>query len=204
MIEVFAWGTPNGVKPLILLEELGVEYKLTMVPLDGTQKEEWYLKINPNGRIPAMIDHDEEITIFESGAIMIYLAEKFGKFLPASGAERAAVMSWVMFQMGGIGPMFGQYNHFKWREEQIPYALERYKNESQRLYGVLERQLSQTPYLAGENYTIADMITFPWVANPAGYDLDLEAHPGLMAWIERVGGREAMQTVRGIEFKKDA
>lgn len=203
MIEVFAWGTPNGRKPLILLEELGVEYKLTKVPLDGTQKEPWFLEINPNGRIPAVVDHDEEITVFESGAIMIYLAEKFGKFLPESGADRAVTLSWLMFQMGGIGPMFGQFFHFKHSApEQLPYAIERYQKESQRLYGVMELSLKDNPYLAGEQYTIADMITYPWVSRPQSFELDEATHPGVMGWIERVGEREAVQKAMGIEFKK--
>jgi GST-like protein len=204
MLEIFAWGTPNGRKPLLLLEELGVEYKLTQVPLDGPQKEPWFLKINPNGRIPAMVDHDEEITIFESGAMMIYIAEKYGQFLPESGADRAATLSWLMFQMGGIGPMFGQFYHFKYSApEKLPYAIERYQTESQRLYGVMELQLSQTPYLAGDTYTIADMITYPWAYRPDAFELDTAAHPGVMRWIETMGARPAVQKAMAIEFKKE-
>lgn len=203
MLEVFAWGTPNGRKPLILLEELGVDYKLTPVPLDGTQKEPWFLKINPNGRIPALVDHDEAITLFESGAMMIYIAEKYGQFLPASGAARAATLSWLMFQMGGIGPMFGQFYHFKYSApEKLPYAIERYQTEAQRLYSVMELQLRDTPYLAGESYTIADMITYPWAYRPSAFALDEQAHPGVMRWIKRMGERPAVQKAMAIEFKK--
>lgn len=200
MIEIYAWSTPNGYKPLILLEELGVEYKLTAVPLDGTQKEDWFLEINPNGRIPAMVDRDNGVRVFESGAMMIYMAEKYGRFLADGGAERAAVLSWVMFQMGGVGPMFGQFYHFKYSApEKIPYAIERYEKESQRLYGVLERQLAETEFLGG-SYSIADMVTYPWVARPQAFGVDLAAMPNVARWLEAVGSRPAVERVMGIAF----
>ena len=203
MIDLYAWGTPNGRKPLILLEETGLDYNLIPVPLDGTQKEPWFTAINPNGRIPAMIDRDTDITVFESGAMMIYIAEKAGHFLPTEGQARAATLGWLMFQMGGIGPMFGQYFHFNHSApEKLPYAIQRYRDESLRLLTVMNQQLAETEYLAGDDYTIADMITYPWVYNPSFLEPEAKELSHVMRWIETIKARPAVARAMEIEFKK--
>lgn len=200
MIELFTAGTPNGQKISIMLEETGLPYSVRALDLGRKdQKEPWYLKINPNGRIPAIIDHDlDDFAVFESGAILIYLAEKTGKFLPADVKGRSRVIQWLMFQMGGIGPMQGQANVFyRYAPQKIPYAIERYQAETLRLYQVLEGQLRDRDYLTGE-VSIADFATFPWVR---GYDwagLSIEGLPNLQRWLDTMAARPAVK--RGLEI----
>lgn len=197
MIDLYTWPTPNGHKVHILLEELGLPYRVIPVNIGkGEQFAEHFLKVTPNHRIPAMVDG--ETVIFESAAIMIYLAEKTGSaLLPASGAARYACLQWLMFQMGGVGPMFGQYNHFAaYAPEKIPYAITRYANEVQRLHRVLEKRLSEAEYLAGE-YSLADIATFPWVRNPDRRGINLQDYPAVRRWHDAIAARAAVQ--RGVE-----
>ncbi len=203
-MKLYAWGTPNGRKPLIMLEELGVDYELIQVPLSGDQHKPEFLALNPNGKIPVLVDpgadNGRDLVLFESGAILIYLAEKHGKFLPPSGAARAATLQWLMFQMAGVGPMFGQFFHFTYSAaEKIPYAIGRYEQEVRRLYGVLEDRLGEAPYLAGE-YSIADMATWPWACNPANFGLSLDRMPNVKRWVEAIGARPAAQKAAQIQF----
>ncbi|MEM7132309.1 MAG: glutathione S-transferase N-terminal domain-containing protein [Chloroflexota bacterium] len=203
MLELYLWTTPNGRKPLIMLEELGVDYEMKPIRLNGEQKSPAYLKLNPNGRIPTLVDRagadEEPVVVFESGAILIYLAEKYEQFLPKNEPTRSTTIQWLMFQMGGIGPMFGQYGHFRFRDEEIPYAIERYRAESERLYGVLEIRLGEAEYLGGA-YSIADMATYPWVNNPAMLGLELAQFPNVKRWIEAVGNRPAVDKAMGISL----
>jgi len=197
MIDLYTWPTPNGHKVHITLEELGLPYRVIPVNIGkGEQFAEHFLKITPNHRIPAMVDG--ETVIFESAAIMIYLAEKTGStLLPGSGAARYACLQWLMFQMGGVGPMFGQYNHFAaYAPEKIPYAITRYSNEVQRLHRVLEKRLSESEYLAGE-YSLADIATFPWVRNPDRRGINLQDYPAVQRWHDAIAARPAVQ--RGVE-----
>ena len=202
-IDLYTWSTPNGRKVSIMLEECGLEY--TVHPINIGKDEQFdpeFLAIAPNNRIPAIVDADGPegpISIFESGAILVYLAEKTGMFLPAKGTARVKVMEWVFWRMGGVGPMFGQMNHFNNKApEKIPYAMKRYNEESVRLLNVMDRQLAGHPYLGGE-YSIADMITFPWIVAgltrlaDAGYTPDV---PHVRRWMEEIGERPAV--VRGM------
>lgn len=200
MIEVWTWPTPNGHKVHIALEELGLPYKVIPVNIaKGDQFKPEFLAITPNHRIPAIVDPDgpggKPITLFESGAIMIYLSEKAGgRLIPADPAGRYVCLQWMMFQMGGIGPMFGQYNHFaNYAPEKIPYAIERYTNEVRRLHRVLEKRLAQAEYLAGDDYTMADIITFPWIRNPDRRNIDLAEYPNLKRWHDVIASRPAVQ-----------
>jgi GST-like protein len=198
MIELYTFSTPNGRKASIMLEEVGLSYNVHKVDLtQGEQKKPEYLAINPNGKIPAIVDQDADLTIFESGAILMYLAEKTGKFLPADTKSRYQVIEWLMFQMGGVGPMFGQLAHFKrFAQENIPYAIERYEKEASRLCGVLDKQLSDRDYIAGE-YSIADMSTYPWIAICERLGVSMEEYPNLKRWLETIQQRPAVQ--RGME-----
>lgn len=206
MIQLYSWGTPNGYKPLIMLEETGLDYDLIPVPLDGEQLKPAYTRINPNGKIPAIIDlhpvsGEEELVVFESGAILMYLAEKAGQFLPTSGSQRYEVMQWVMFQMAGVGPMFGQFYHFhKSAPQPLPYAQDRFAKEVKRLYQVMEHRLAESDYLAGA-CSIADMATYPWVRNPNTFGLNEADLPNVMRWINAVAGREPVQKAMSIRFK---
>jgi GST-like protein len=199
MIEIWTWPTPNGQKVHIAAEELGLPYTLVPVAIGkGDQFKPEFLAINPNHRIPAIVDTEGpggRFTLFESGAILIYLAEKAGKLIPADAAGRYTCLQWVMFQMGGVGPMFGQYNHFGvYAPEKIPYAIERYLNESNRLLRVLDKRLSEAAYLAGDEYSIADIATFPWIRSMVRREiLSLEATPGVARWYEAVGARPGVQ-----------
>jgi GST-like protein len=201
MLALYLWTTPNGRKPLIMLEELGVDYTMKPIRLNGEQKSPDYLKLNPNGRIPTLVDQPDDgrepVIIFESGAILIYLAEKYGQFLPDREPTRSITIQWLMFQMGGIGPMFGQFGHFKFRDEAIPYAIERYRAESERLYGVLEIRLGEAEYLGGA-YSIADMATYPWVNNPDYLGLTLEQFPNVKSWAKAIEARPAVEKAMGI------
>jgi GST-like protein len=197
MLKVFTWTTPNGIKPLIMLEELGLPYDTQWVDIgNGEQHEEEYLRINPNGKIPALVDGGA--AIFESGAILVHLAEKTGRFLAKSGQARSDALSWLFFQVGGIGPMFGQLGHFLNASQEIPYAIDRYRNETERLYGVLDKRLSEVDYLAGE-YGIADMATFGWAAAMPRLQIDPASFPNVVQWLERVGQRPAVQRARALE-----
>ena len=207
MIDLYTFTTPNGRKPVILLEELALPYTIHKIDIGkGDQFSPEYIAINPNSKIPAIIDRGNNLAVFESGAILIYLAEKTGKLLPTDPAARAKVLEWLMFQMASIGPMFGQLGHFRnAAPEEIPYAINRYLKETQRLLGVLERPLTETPYMAGD-YSIADIATYPWVAAVAGRypDLSLEEFPDVQRWLETIQARPAVQTGMAIltsEFK---
>ncbi|WP_254563450.1 glutathione S-transferase N-terminal domain-containing protein [Oscillatoria sp. HE19RPO] len=195
MIDLYTFPTPNGRKVSILLEELGISYNVHKIDItQGQQFSQDFVEINPNSKIPAIIDHDTEITVFESGAILMYLAEKTGKLLPRETKSRYQVMEWLMFQMASVGPMFGQFNHFnRFAPEKVPYAIARYEQETLRLYGVLDRQLADRPYIALEDYSIADIALFPWVASYEFMGLTLEQHPHLKRWVELLQERPAVQ-----------
>lgn len=202
MITLYTAATPNGYKAAIMLEETGLPYEVRHLKFDQReQKQDWYLKINPNGRIPAIVDHDAgDFAVFESGAVLIYLAEKTGQFLPAAPKGRSLALQWLMFQMGGIGPMQGQAEAFvRYAPEKIPYAINRYQKETRRLYGVLETRLGETEYLAGE-YSIADIATYPWVHLHGWAGVELTDFPALRGWLDRVGTRPAVQ--RGMTIPK--
>lgn len=205
MIDLYLWTTPNGRKPLIMLEETGMEYTLKPVRLNGEQKSPEFLRINPNGKIPAIVDRapdgDEEVVVFESGAILIYLAEKTGQFLPPSGQARASVMQWLMFQMSAVGPYFGQLGHFKvYSDEKVPYAINRFETEVKRLYSVMDARLSEVDYL-GDEYSIADMATYPWARDPSYFDMTLDDYPHVQQWVQRVGERPAVQRAMSITLE---
>lgn len=191
MLKLFTWTTPNGIKPLIMLEELGLPYQAHWVNIGkGEQHTPDFLQVNPNGKIPALLD--DGLAIFESGAILIHLAEKAGRFLPPSGPARAAALEWLFFQVGGVGPMFGQLGHFLSAHQKVPYALERYHKESARLYGVLDRRLASVDYLAGQ-YGIADMATWGWAARHEALGISLVGYPNVARWLRLVGERPAVQ-----------
>lgn len=199
MLELFACQTPNTWKVSILLEELAVPYQVRAMSLaKNEQKEPWFLAINPNGRLPALIDHDAgDFALFESGAILLYLAEKFGRFLPQDPRERSVVIQWLMFQMSGIGPMMGQANVFyRYFPEKIPAAIERYQREVNRLFGVLEGRLAHHEYIAGD-YSIADIAHYPWVRGHDWSGVSIAPYPHLQRWLATVGARPAVQ--RGMD-----
>ena len=199
MIELHTAPTPNGNKIFMALEEMGLDYEFHPVRIsDGDQFKPEFLAFSPNNRIPAIRDLDGEngevVTVFESGAILIYLAEKTGMFLPASGVERKVVMEWLMWQMGGFGPMLGQAHHFNfYAKDKIDYAMDRYSNEANRLYGVLDRQLEGKTYVAGENYSIADMAIFPWSRTYERQNVDLDKYPNVARWRKTVHARPAVK-----------
>jgi GST-like protein len=201
-IEVWTWPTPNGHKVHIMLEETGMPYRVVPVNIGaGDQFRPEFLAITPNHRIPAIVDLEglggKPLSLFESGAILIYLAEKTGKLIPADPTARYRCLQWVMFQMGGVGPMFGQYNHFNsYAPEKLPYAIERYAKEIARLHRVLEKRLSESPWLAGEEYSIADIATFPWIRNPDRRGIDLAQYPAVARWHDAIAARPAVQ--RGV------
>jgi len=205
MIELFTAATPNGWKASITLEELGLPYALRKISFDQKeQKEPWYLKINPNGRIPTIVDHDnDDFAVFESGALMIYLAEKAGKLLPTDVKGRSLVIQWLMFQMGGIGPMMGQANVFyRYAPEKLPYAIERYQRECRRLFEVLDNQLKDHEYVAGE-YSIADIANWSWVHSYKWSGLSIEGLDHLARWIDKVGARPAVKRGKDIPEPTD-
>ncbi|MUL37468.1 glutathione binding-like protein [Gloeocapsopsis dulcis] len=194
MIDLYTFTTPNGRKASIMLEEVELPYNVHVI--DITKNDQFtseYVAINPNSKIPAIVDQDTSTTVFESGAILIYLAEKTGKLLPADQKQRFQVLEWLMLQMGSVGPMFGQLNHFKkFAPEKIPYAIARYEKETLRLYGVLDKQLANNEFLCGD-YSIADIATYPWVAIYEFQGLTLDNHPNLKRWVETVQQRSAVQ-----------
>lgn len=199
MIDLYSWSTPNGHKVHIMLEECGLPYEAHAIDINrGDQLAPEFRAINPNGRIPAIVDRDgpggQPLAMFESGAILLYLAEKTGRFLPAAGPARYAAMQWLMFQMSGIGPMFGQLYHFRADAvERIDYAVERYTREARRLYRVLDRRLGESRYLAGEEYGIADMSTWPWTHGIDRQGHDPADYPNVVRWFEDIRARPAVQ-----------
>ena len=199
MIELFTAATPNGWKASITLEELGLPYKVRRIDFNKKeQKEPWYLKINPNGRIPTIVDHGNGgFAVFESGALMIYLAEKAGRLLPSDVKGRSLVIQWLMFQMGGIGPMMGQANVFyRYAPERIPYAIDRYQREVRRLFEVLETQLTDHEFLAGD-YSLADIANWSWVRGYKWSGVTLDGLPNLTRWLNAIAERPAVK--RGVD-----
>jgi GST-like protein len=205
MIDLYTWATPNGRKASIMLEECALPYTVHGVNIGKNEQfRPDFLKINPNGKIPAIVDREgpggAPFAVFESGAILIYLAEKTGTFLPADAAGRSRVLQWLMFQMGGVGPMFGQAHHFlRFAPERIAYGINRYTGEAKRLYGVMNARLGEAAYLAGE-YSIADMATYPWVARHEWHEVDLAAFANVKRWFDAIGQRPAVQ--RGMAIPK--
>jgi GST-like protein len=204
MIQLYTWGTPNGKKASIMLEEIGMPYEVHPINIgQGDQFKSEYLAINPNNKIPSIIDPDgpggKPFTLFESGAILMYLAEKSGKLWPADLRQRYTVIQWLMFQMGGVGPMFGQANYFYRLEEKIPFAIERFHKEALRLSGVLEKALGKNEFLSGE-YSIADIATYPWVWRHEMHHVRLEDFPSVKRWYDSISDRPAVK--RGMEIPK--
>jgi GSH-dependent disulfide-bond oxidoreductase len=202
MIKLYSWKTPNGRKVSVMLEEIGLPYEVHAVDLGKRQQfTPEYLAINPNNKIPSIIDTDgpggKPLTLFESGAILMYLAEKTGKFWPQDMRKRYEVIQWLMFQMGGVGPMFGQANYFFRLEEKVPYAIDRFHKEALRLYRVLEQELSKKEFLAGE-YSIADIATYPWVGRHDIHQVKLEDFPSVKRWFDTISARPAVQ--KGMEI----
>ncbi len=194
MIDLYTSPTPNGWKVSIMLEEIGLPYTVKPIRLEKLeQRQDWYLKLNPNGRIPTIVDHEEGgFAVFESGAILVYLAEKTGKLLPTDRKGRSTAIQWLMFQMAGVGPMQGQANVFyRYAPEKIPYAIERYQKETKRLYTVLDKRLADHEYLAGD-YSIADIATWPWVSLHAWSGVEAEDLKHLQRWMDAVGSRPAV------------
>jgi len=213
MIELFYWPTPNGHKITMFLEEAGLDYRLAPVDIGaGEQFKPAFLAISPNNRMPAIIDHapadgGAPVSVFESGAILVYLGEKTGRYLPAATRPRAAVLEWLFWQVGGLGPMAGQNHHFnRYAPEPIPYAIDRYTKETNRLYGVLDRRIAGHPFVAGAEYSIADMAIYPWIVPWEAQKQKLGDFPHLKRWFEAVAARPA--TVRAYaradEFKRPA
>ena len=207
MIDVYSWPTPNGHKVHIMLEECGLPWRAHPVNIGtGDQFKPEFLAISPNNKIPAMTDphgpDGKPISLFESGAILVYLASKTGKLLPQSDRARFEVLQWVMFQMGGVGPMLGQAHHFRlYAPEKVPYAIERYSNEAKRLYGVIDRRLAQSRFLGGHEYSIADIATFPWLRGWQNQGIVLTDYPHLKKWFDAISERPAVQ--RGVQVLAD-
>ena len=204
MIDLYYWGTPNGHKISIALEEMGLEYQVFPINiLENDQFQPDFLRISPNNKIPAIVDQDgpkgEAISVFESGAILQYLGRKTGQFYPSDEQSRVEVEQWLMWQMGGFGPMLGQNHHFsKFAPERIGYATERYVNETKRLYGVLDKQLFGQNYVAGE-YSIADMAIFPWIFRDEWQQIDINDYPNVKAYMERIQARPAVQRALALQ-----
>lgn len=203
MIEVYSWPTPNGHKIHIMLEECGLPYQAIPVNIGaGDQFKPEFLAVSPNNKIPAIVDPEgpdgQRISLFESGAILVYLAAKTGRFLPASDREKYEVLQWLMFQMGGVGPMLGQAHHFRmYAPEKIEYAINRYTNEAKRLYQVIDKRLAQSRWLGGKEYSIADIATFPWLRSWKNQGVELSDYPKLERWFHTIEERPAVQ--RGVQ-----
>jgi GST-like protein len=197
MIDLYTWSTSNGRKASIMLEECGLPYRVHGVNIGkGEQFSAAFIAINPNSKIPAIVDPEgpdgRPLALFESGAILIYLAGKTGRFLPQSVRGKYEALQWLMFQMGGVGPIFGQTHHYlRSAKEQVPYAIERYKTETRRPYGVLERRLGQAAFLAGE-YSVADIATYPWVSRHEWHQVALADFPNVKRWFDTIGARPAV------------
>jgi GST-like protein len=206
-ISVYSWPTPNGHKVHVMLEECGLPYEAIPVNIGaGEQFRPDFLAISPNNKIPAIVDPQgpdgAPISLFESGAILVYLAAKTGRFLPAGDRARFEVLQWLMFQMGGVGPMLGQAHHFRiYAPEKIAYAIERYTNEARRLYGVIDKRLAQSEWLGGAEYSIADIATFPWLRSWQNQGIVLEEYPHLKRWFDTIAQRPAVQ--RGVTVLAD-
>ena len=198
-IDLYTWKTPNGRKVSIMLEELALPYETHTVNIG--QDEQFapdFLAISPNNKIPAIVDPEgpdgAPLSLFETGAILLYLAEKTGRFMPQEARARQLANQWLMWQMGGFGPMLGQAHHFRrFAKEQVPYAIERYTNETRRLYGVLDRRLGEADYLAGEDYSVADIATYPWAARHEWHGMDLADFPNVKRWYDAIGARPAVE-----------
>ena len=211
MIKVYSWPTPNGHKVHVMLEECGLRLgrDWEAIPINigtGDQFGLKFLKISPNNKIPALVDphgpDGKPISVFESGAILLYLAAKTGKFLPKSDRQKFEVLQWLMFQMGGVGPMLGQTHHFRmYAPEKIEYAVNRYTNESKRLYGVMDKQLQTHKFIAGSQYSVADIAIFPWLRSAANQGIDWADYPTLKIWFDRIAARPAV--VRGVQLLAD-
>jgi len=203
VIDIYSWATPNGHKVHIMLEEcgqrLGRDWQAHPINIGtGDQFQPAFLEISPNNKIPAMVDpkgpNGKPMHLFESGAILLYLASKFNRFLPKSDAAKFETLQWLMFQMGGVGPMLGQAHHFRiYAPEKIDYAYDRYTNEAKRLYGVLDKQVQKHPYIAGKQYTVADIATFPWLRSWQNQGIDWKNYPALKDWFDRVSERPAVK-----------
>jgi GSH-dependent disulfide-bond oxidoreductase len=212
MIQVYSWPTPNGHKVHIMLEEcglrLGRDWQVHPINIgQGDQFAPEFLKISPNNKIPALVDpigpDGKPISLFESGAILLYLAAKTGKLLPKSDRQKFETLQWLMFQMGGVGPMLGQAHHFRiYAPEKIDYAYDRYTNEAKRLYGVMNKQLESRPFIAGKQYTVADIAIFPWVRSWQNQGIEWKDHPALKDWFDRIAARPGVQ--RGVAVLADA
>lgn len=207
MITVYSWPTPNGHKVHIMLEECGLPYEVVAVDIGaGEQFAPEFLRISPNNKIPAIVDTEgpdgQAVSLFESGAILLYLAGKTGKLLPKGDRQRYAVLQWLMFQMGGVGPMLGQAHHFRiYAPDKVPYAIQRYTDEAHRLYGVMDRQLADHAYIAGRSYSIADIAIFPWLRSWQNQGIAWADFPHLKAWFDRISARSAVQ--RGVAVLAD-
>ncbi|MBU3653993.1 MAG: glutathione S-transferase family protein [Limnohabitans sp.] len=211
MIDVYSWPTPNGHKVHIMLEECGLRLNRDWraIPINigqGDQFQPDFLRISPNNKIPALVDphgpDGKPINVFESGAILVYLASKTGKFLPRSDRAKFEVLQWLMFQMGGVGPMLGQNHHFRlYAPEKIEYAINRYTNEAKRIYGVMDKQLASHKFIAGKTYSIADIAIFPWLRNWQNQGIDFAEYPHLKAWFDLIAARPAVQ--RGVQVLAD-
>jgi GST-like protein len=202
MIELYAWDTPNGRKPLILLEELGVPYELKPVDLGrGEQKSESFTRLNPVQKIPALVDTGDSpaTSLFESGAILLYLADKFERFLERTGPERYRALSWLMFQLSGVGPMLGQRIHFMKHDPDEPYANRHFIEEAKLEFQILDKRLAESEYLAGD-YSIADMATFPWMLRPHRFGTSYEELPNLHRWVEAIRARDAVKRAMAVQF----
>ena len=208
MIDLYTWPTPNGHKIHIMLEETGLPYRVHPINIGaGDQFKPEFLRISPNNKMPAMVDPDgpdgKPISVFESGAMLIYLAAKTGRFLPENIRDKWSTLQWLMFQMGGVGPMLGQAHHFMiYAPEKIAYAMDRYAKEANRLYGVLDRRLKESKCIACREYTIADMAIFPWLRSYQNQGVEMNDYPAVKAWFDGINARPAVQ--RALEVLKDA
>jgi GST-like protein len=206
MIDLYTWTTPNGRKVSVMLEECGLPYRVREINIGADEQfTPEFLAINPNSKIPAIVDPQgpdgRPISLMESGAILVYLSGKTGKFLPESARGKYDALQWLMFQMGGVGPMFGQAHHFiRSAKEEVPYGIERYSKETRRLYGVLDKHLSKEEYLAAGEYTIADIATYPWIARHEWHKVDLNDFPNVKRWYDEIGTRPAVK--RGMDVPK--
>ena len=208
MIDLYTWPTPNGHKIHIMLEECKLPYRVHAINIGaGDQFQSDFLKISPNNKIPALVDSEgpdgKPISIFESGAILVYLAAKTGKFMPKGDRAKFEVLQWLMFQMGGVGPMLGQAHHFRiYAPEKIDYGINRYTNEAKRLYGVMDKRLQSSPWIGGKSYSIADMAIFPWLRSWQNQGIDWADYPHLKAWFDKIAARPAVQ--KAVQVLADA
>jgi GST-like protein len=208
MIDVYSWATPNGHKVHIMLEECGLPYRVRAVNIgNGDQFTPEFLTISPNNKVPAIVDPDgpdgQPISLFESGAILMYLASKTGRFLPADTRGKYEMLQWLMFQMGGVGPMLGQAHHFRvYAPQKIDYAIDRYTNEARRLYGVMDKRLAASRYLGGSEYSIVDIAVFPWLRSWKNQGIDWVDYPHLKGWFDEIAARPGV--VRGVAVLADA